>query len=134
SGVRTVWWVRGVGPVKIGFRHTGGAVSEAELVATNLVPRTPPSDVNYFPLNRGDTMTFRWRNDRYMRRYAKQRLSIRQVVNNTARIDVKSLSGPVAVAGSYVVSARLTGLEAVATLTKAAARVKFPALGPRSQP
>jgi hypothetical protein len=134
SGVRTIWWVRGVGPVKIGFRHAGGAVSEAELVQTNLVPRAAPPDVNWFPLDNGGKMTFRWRNSRYMRQSSKQRFTVSQVVNNTARIDVKNLSGPIAVAGSYVLSTRLTGLSAVATLTKAAAKVKFPALGPRSQP
>src|SRR5215212_1899139 len=42
SGVRTVWWVRGVGPVKIEFRHTGGESTNAELVSTNLIPRAVP--------------------------------------------------------------------------------------------
>ena len=29
SGLRTVWWVYGVGPVKIIFRHAGGETSES---------------------------------------------------------------------------------------------------------
>ena len=39
SGVRTVWWVFGVGPVKMTFEHAGGAdapVTTSELQATNL--------------------------------------------------------------------------------------------------
>src|SRR3954451_20094029 len=38
SGVRTVWWVRGVGPVKMSMRHAGGELSSAELASTNLKP------------------------------------------------------------------------------------------------
>src|SRR4051812_4093462 len=64
SGVRTVWWVWGVGPVKIGFRHTGGEIEQAELYGTNLIPRPSPSDDNLFPLTNGTTQTFRWRNSR----------------------------------------------------------------------
>ncbi len=30
SGVRTVWWVYGVGPVRIAFEHTGGETSFAQ--------------------------------------------------------------------------------------------------------
>ena len=43
SGVRTVWWVRGVGPVKIELRHAGGESSTAELRSTNLKPLPAPS-------------------------------------------------------------------------------------------
>ena len=41
SGTRTVWWVYGVGPVRIEFDHTGGAnapVMIAELQSTTLTP------------------------------------------------------------------------------------------------
>ena len=31
SGARTVWWVRGVGPVKVELSHAGGENSTAEL-------------------------------------------------------------------------------------------------------
>jgi len=134
SGVRTVWWVRGVGPVKIEFRHAGGEVSKTELVSTNLIPRQPPSDENYLPLNLGDTMTFRWSNNKHMPHPSKQRFTVSQVVNNTARVDVKNLSGPIAVAGSYVFASRVGGVTNLSTFTKASSGAKFPALGPRSQP
>ncbi|HWE83003.1 MAG TPA: hypothetical protein VG265_15225, partial [Gaiellaceae bacterium] len=47
SGVRTVWWVYGVGPVKMVYRHAGGAnapVTSGELLSTDLVPQAPPPD------------------------------------------------------------------------------------------
>lgn len=134
SGVRTVWWVWGVGPVKVDFRHSGGAVQAAELYSTNLIPRPAPSDANYLPLTVGKSQDYRWRNSRHMKQWSRQRFSVAQVVNNTARLDVKSLSGPIKVAGSYVLSSRLTGLQSVSTFTKAASKAKFPPLGPRTAP
>ena len=131
SGVRTVWWVWGVGPVKVGFRHSGGAIEQAELYGTNLTPRPMPSDANYFPLQSGTKQSFRWRNSKHMRTWSTQRFTVSQVVNNTARVDVQSVKGPIKVAGSYVLSSRLTGLTNVSTFTKAASKAKFPALGPR---
>jgi hypothetical protein len=134
SGVRTVWWVWGVGPVKVGFRHSGGAVQEANLVSTNLVPRPAPDDGNYLPLTTGKSQDFRWRNTKHMKSWSRQRFTVAQVVNNTARVDVKNISGPIKVAGSYVLSSRLTGVTNVSTFTKAASKAKFPPLGPRSTP
>ncbi len=62
------------------------------------------------PLNRGDTATFRWRNSRHMRRWSRQRFEVAEVVNNTARVNVKSLSGRIKVAGSYLFATRLSGV------------------------
>ncbi len=45
SGVRTVWWVYGVGPVKVEFQHAGGAdapVTTAVLQSTSLTRRRRP--------------------------------------------------------------------------------------------
>ena len=134
SGVRTVWWVWGVGPVKIDFRHSGGAVQTSELYSTNLIPKPAPSDANFLPLTVGKSQDFRWRNSRHMKKWSRQRFTVAQVVNNTARLDVKSISGQIKVAGSYVLSSRLTGLQSVNTFTKAASKAKFPPLGPRSAP
>ncbi|MFL5846956.1 MAG: hypothetical protein ACJ762_19920 [Solirubrobacteraceae bacterium] len=132
SGVRTVYWVRGVGPVRIIFRHTSGETSQAELQSTSLTPLPPPSDANYFPLTSGTKSTFRWRNSKHMRRWSTQRFTVSQVVNNSARIDVKSLSGPIKVAGSYAFSSRLSGVTNISAFTKAASRATFPKLGPSS--
>lgn len=132
SGVRTVWWVRGVGPVRIDFRHASGELSRAELQTTNLSPKPLPSDVNLLPLNRGDRAVFRWRNNRHMKKWSRQQFDVMQVVNNTAQVDVKHLSGPIAVAGSYLFATRLSGVTLLSGTTRAATRAKFPPLGPRA--
>jgi hypothetical protein len=134
SGVRTVWWVHGVGPVRIDFQHAGGEIGHAELESTNLTPKPAPSDVNYLPLNRGDRMRFRWRNSKHMRQFSRQQLDVVEVANNTARVDVKSLSGPIKLAGTYTFATRLTGITNLSGATRSASRAKFPGLGPSSQP
>ncbi len=134
SGVRTVWWVRGVGPVKIVFRHAGGETSESVLAETSLAPRAMPPDRNMLPFNRGDTMSYRWRNSRHMKAWSKQRFEVAQVVNNSARVDVKHISGPINVAGSYTFATRLGGVTHLSGFTKAATRVSFPPLGPSGLP
>lgn len=133
SGVRTVYWVRGVGPVKIEFKHTGGAFQQAELLWTNRTPRATPPDQNWMPFKVGQKQTFVWHNDKHMKRGATEQFTTSKVVNNTAQIDVKNVSGPIKVAGSYVFSQRLTsGLTNLITSTKAASLAHFPGLGPRS--
>jgi hypothetical protein len=132
SGVRTVWWVRGVGPVRIVLRHAGGEVSTAALQSTNLVPRPLPADVNLLPLNRGETATFRWRNDKHMAKWSTQKFTVSAVVNASAQVDVARVGGPINVAGSYTLSTRLSGVTQLSASTRAATREKFPALGPRS--
>ena len=69
SGVRTVWWVFGVGPVKMVFEHAGGsdaAVTTSELQETSLTAKDPPADANYFPLTKGLKLKYRWTNPRYL--------------------------------------------------------------------
>jgi hypothetical protein len=134
SGVRTVWWVRGVGPVRIQFRHTGGGVSEANLISTTLRPLAAPSDRNLLPLNRGDVMRFRWRNNKHMRKWSHQRFQVAEVVNNTARVDARHVSGPINLAASYTFATRLSGVTHLSAALRAATRAKFPRLGPRGVP
>ena len=86
---RTVYWVRGVGPVRAILRHASGETSEMDLVTTNLKPLALPSDVNLLPLNRGDGGTLRWRNSKYMKSWSTQSFSVSDVVNSTARVDFK---------------------------------------------
>jgi hypothetical protein len=131
SGLRTVWWVRGVGPVKIQLDHAGGQVSRAELTSTTLTPRVLPSDVNLLPFTRGDRATYRWRNTRHMKQWSRQQVDVAQVANSTAQVAVKHIGGPIAVAGSYLFSTRLGGIALVSGATRAATRAKFPRLGPR---
>jgi hypothetical protein len=131
SGVRSIWWVRGVGPVRIVFKHAGGETTESNLQSTSLTPAPLPADANLLPLTRGTSVTLRWRNSRHMKRWSRQRFTVSQVVNNSARVDVKGLSGPIKVAGNYTFSTRLSGVTNLATFTKAASRATFPNLGPR---
>ncbi len=129
SGSRQVYWVRGVGPVYMTFRHAGGELTQAKLVSTNQTPVPLPAETNLLPLNRGDTATFRWRNSKHMRRWSKQRFTVGVVVNNTARVDVKHVGrGPINVAGAYAFSTRLSGITHLSASTRAQTRVKFPKL------
>ena len=56
---------------------------------------------------------------------------VAQVVNNSARVDVKSLSGSIRVAGAYTFSTRFSGVTQLSGVTRAATRATFPRLGPR---
>jgi hypothetical protein len=137
SGVRTVWWVFGVGPVKMTFEHAGGSdapVTTSELQETSLAAKTPPTDANYFPLVKGMKMRYRWTNPRYLKKPSVQEVTIDEVVNSSARFTFKHISGPIRVAGSYGFSTRTDGVVNIWGLTKAATAIRFPALGPKSLP
>src|SRR5204863_996531 len=71
SGVRTVWWVYGVGPVKMTFEHAGGSdapITTSELQQTTLTAKMPPSDANYFPLTKGLKLKYQWTNTRWIKK------------------------------------------------------------------
>jgi hypothetical protein len=132
TGVRTVWWVRGVGPVRMLFRHAGGETSQAELVGTNLDPRDPPSDLDYLPFEKGRTAVYRYRNSRHLKQPSTQTFKVADAVNNSARVEVQVKSGPIRAVGAYVFATRLDGVKNTSTSTKAASLVHFPDLGPRT--
>src|SRR3954470_500448 len=101
SGVRTVWWVFGVGPVKMTFEHAGGSdapVTTSELQETSLTAKDPPSDQNYFPLTQGLKLKYRWTNPRYFKTPSVQEATIDAVVNSSARFTFRHISGPIRVA------------------------------------
>ena len=137
SGVRTVWWVYGVGPVKVVFEHAGGAdaaISEAVLVTTNQTPKMAPPDADYFPLKQGTKMRYRWKNTKHLKKPSVQEFVVAETANNSARVDVKHVSGPIRVAGSYGFALRTDGLTNIWGATQAASLAKFPPLGPRFLP
>lgn len=137
SGVRTVWWVHGVGPVKIVFAHAGGidaAVTTAMLQATNQTPTPTPPDANYFPLTKDSKLTYRWTNSRYLKKPSVQQAVVDAVAGSTARFSLKSVRGPIRVAGAYLFASKLDGLTNIAANTSAATLAKFPPLGPRALP
>ena len=137
SGVRTVWWVYGVGPVKMTFEHAGGSdapITTSELQSTTLTPKMPPTDVNYFPLTKGLKLRYRWTNSKWIKKPSIQLATLDEVVNNSARFTFQHVSGPIKVAGSYGFSTRTDGVTNIWGLTKAATAIRFPALGPKSLP
>ena len=118
----TTYWVRGVGPVRTVLRHASGETSTAELLETNLKPLPLPSDVNLLPLNRGDSGTLRWRNSKHMKAWSTQKYSVSEVVNSTARVDVKHVSGPIRVAAAYAFATRLSGVTLLSGSTRSTRR------------
>jgi hypothetical protein len=134
SGVRTVWWVAGVGPVKIVFEHAGGSdapISTAVLKSTNQKPAaSAPVDANYFPLKQGKKARYSWSNTKWLKKPSVQLFTVSQTANQSARVDVKHVSGPIRVAGSYGFALRTDGLTNIWGATKAASLAKFPKLGP----
>ena len=151
SGVRTVWWVHGVGPVKILFQHAGGAnapISTAVLQQTNQTATSPPPSVAYFPMKAGLKGTYRWTNAVHFKAASTchkltcslgtkvtpevESFEVSQASNGTAIAKFQSLSGPLKVAGAYQFTTRLDGVTSVSSATKAASLVKLPPLGPAS--
>ena len=136
TGVRLVWWVYGVGPVKIVFEHAGSEapVTTAVLASTNQVAKPPPSDLRFFPLVKGATAKYRWTNTKHMKQASVQQITVDEVVNASARVSVKHLSGPIRVAGAYGFTARGDGVTNIWASTRSASLAQFPALGPQSLP
>ena len=137
SGVRTIWWVYGVGPVKIVFQHSGGtgaAVTTAVLQKTNQTAQLPPVDIAYFPLQAGLKGTYSWTNPKHFKKPEVESFTIDQAANDTAILKVQSVSGPMKVAGAYQFSTRLDGVTSVSSATKAASLANLPPLGPKSLP
>jgi hypothetical protein len=137
SGVRFVWWVYGVGPVKVLFEHAGGtnaAVTTSTLVSTNQSPAMPPADANYFPLTGGTRLRYRWANTKHMTTPSVQSFVVGAAANNTARFEVRHVSGPIRVAGSYGFSLRTDGMTNSWASSHVASLVRFPQLGPRFVP
>ena len=137
SGIRTTWWLYGVGPVKTVFEHAGGSeapVTTAVLTSTNLTPKPTPADANYFPLRKGLKGTYRWTNTKHFKAPVVQKFTIDEVVNASARFSFTSVSGPLRAAGAYGFTSRLDGVTNIWGATKAASLAKLPALGPKALP
>jgi hypothetical protein len=137
SGVRTTWWVYGVGPVKIVFTHGGGSaapVTTVLLQSTNQTPQAPPPDVNYFPYVAGAGGLYQWTNKKYFKKPEVEKVALSKAVNGTALFNVSSVSGPLKVAGSYEFTTRLDGVTSVASATQAASLAMLPPLGPSALP
>ena len=136
SGVRTVWWVYGVGPVKIVFEHAGGvaaSVTTSVLQSTNRSAELPPPDANYFPLRKGARLRYRWTNSRHLTRPSVQDALVAEVANQSARFDFKHVSGPLRLVATYGFALRTDGVTNIFDASRAVSQVKFPRLGPRAR-
>lgn len=132
SGVRLVWWVYGVGPVRVAFDHAGGSsapVTNVFLEATNLHPQPAPPTANLFPYTLGAKNTYRWTNDRHLTQPEIEQVTVGAVANNSARLDVKSVSGPIRAVGNYIFTTRLDGVTNTNGQSSAATLLKLPRLG-----
>lgn len=137
SGVKTTWWVNGVGPVKVVFQHAGGAdapITTVELQSTNLTPQAPPADTDWFPLQKGLKGTYRWTNAKHLVKPELEKMSLDQVANDSARFTFQCKSGPIKCAGLYFFTERTDGLTNISTYAQAASLAKFPPLGPKALP
>jgi hypothetical protein len=138
SGVRTTWWVYGVGPVKIVFRHTGGTgapVTTSELQSTTLKPLPAPTDLDYFfPFVKGRQMTYEWTNTKHLPKPEIATYSIDAVVNNTARFTLKKATGPIRAKASYGYSKRVEGVTNLWGNSASASTTPQPPLGPSGAP
>ena len=133
SGTRSIWWVYGVGPVKIEFDHAGGSaapITTAELQSTNQTPAAVPGDSDFFPLVQGTNLAYRWTNTKHLPKPEVDRFTIDAVVNGTARLKLVKATGPINAAGSYGFSKRLDGVTNLWGNTTSASSIKFPPLGP----
>ena len=129
SGIRTTWWVRGVGPVLVVFDHVDGSVTTASLLATNLQPTANAPDPDYFPLTLGMSARYQWTNNKHLRQSEIEKVTVAAVASRTARISVASVSGPLRVAAQYLFTQRLDGVRNTWAQASAATLVKFPHLG-----
>jgi hypothetical protein len=129
SGVRTTYWVRGVGPVYVEFDHVDGSITHVSLLSTNQKPLPNLPDIDYFPLRQGLTGEYEWINKKHLKQPEIEKISITAVENRTASFQVKSVSGPIRVVGQYGFSTRLDGVRNIWGSSSAASLSKFPKLG-----
>jgi hypothetical protein len=134
TGVRTVWWVYGVGPVKIVFEHAGGnaPVLTSVLLSTNQTAKPLPPDGRYFPLIKGRTVRYSWTNSKHMKKPSVQEVTTDEVANNAARFSVKHISGPIRLAAVYGFTVKADGVTNLYATTRSVRLVDFPPLGPRA--
>jgi hypothetical protein len=135
SGTRTIWWVYGVGPVKVEFDHSGGTgapVTTSVLESTNLKPEATPSDLDYFPLTQGLTQRYRWTNAKHLKQPEVEQVAIQASLNGTARFTVTSVSGPIRASASYGYTTRVSGITTLWAASQATTLTKLPPLGPKS--
>jgi hypothetical protein len=107
-------------------------VTTSVLESTTLKPLPTPTNVDYFPFNKGRVLTYRWTNTKHLKTPEVEKLKIDAVVNNTARFTILSATGPLKVKGSYGFTKRATGVANLWGNTASASLHPLPLLGPKS--
>jgi hypothetical protein len=122
--------------VKVEFQHAGGnaPLTTSVLQSTNQTPAPPPPDGNYFPLTAGMKLKYSWSNTKHLTKPSVTAFTVDQVSNGSARVSVKSASGPIKIAGAYGFTLRTDGLSSLWGATQSATKLKFPPLGPVAMP
>ncbi len=69
-----------------------------------------------------------------MKKPSVQEFVVAETANQSARVDVKHISGPIRVAGSYGFALRTDGVTNIWGATRVASLAKFPNLGPKFLP
>ena len=76
-------------------------MTTAVLLSTNQKLKAPPPDVSFFPLRPGLKGRFRWTNARHLKEPEVQSFKVEQAANNSGRLSVASVSGPIKTKGAY---------------------------------
>jgi hypothetical protein len=118
-----------VGPVRVVFAHVDGSVTNVYLRSTNLRPLPDQPDQGYFPLRAGWTGTYKWTNTKHLAQPEAESVSVSAVVNRTASIGAKTLSGPIRAAARYGCSVSLDGVRRTWGSAVARPLAKLPPLG-----
>ena len=92
------------GGIALGMSWSPAGVKDDTLPASHQTSTTGEAPLRAH----GKGMRCRWHNSKQMKQWSHQHLDVTDVVNNTARVDVKHLSGPIRVAGGHTFSMRLS--------------------------
>ena len=112
-------------------------MTTAVLQSTNQTPLPPPTDVDYFPLTKGLSLTYQWTNPKHLPQPEVQKFTVDAVANGSGRFTAKESnhSGPDpgrrhvrVLEEASTASSNLWGRTQSATL------LKFPPLGPAGAP
>lgn len=107
-------------------------VTTVVLQSTNQVAQAPPPDDRFFPLVKGAKQRFSWTSTKHLKKASVQLFTTDAVVNGSARISVKHVSGPIRGAGAYGFTVRGDDVSNIWATTQSVSLAKFPAVGPKS--
>ena len=135
AATRTVWWVRGVGPVRVVLRHASGETERGRACARRTLKPLPlPSDVNLLPLNRGDVAHVPLAQHQAHEEVVDAALRGRRRGQHHRARGRQARLGPIGVAGELRVRHAAERRDAALGGATRRDQAKFPELGPRGVP